>query len=202
MPVSITKIASEIAKTMSLKHHKQIAYKMIVENEFRMMVGLCVEPSRFSTTEFSVHTFIQALYKPLTTISLSIGNRIISFWEKKDLSEAIPIIQDCYEHLPSNSIASIIEEINNYKLIYRGSIDNRYELLAYSYIVINQYSNAKEYLKKIVSLEDDENADWFKDAVMRAKIILEMIKQEKWVELRNLLLSWQKETMTALKLPE
>lgn len=202
MPVSITKIASEIAKTLSINHHKQIAYKMIKQNDFRMMVGLCVEPSRFSSMEFSVNTFVQALYKPLTTISLSIGDRIISFWNKNNLSEAMPIIRNCYEQLPSNNICSIIEGINNYKLSYRGSIDNKYEFLAYSYIVINQYENAMEYLKKIIALEDNENADWFKDSVMRAKKLLYLIEQEHSMEIRNLLLSWQKETMTALKLPE
>ena len=114
----------------------------------------------------------------------------------------MPIIRNCYEQLPSNNICSIIEGINNYKLSYRGSIDNKYEFLAYSYIVINQYENAMEYLKKIIALEDNENADWFKDSVMRAKKLLYLIEQEHSMEIRNLLLSWQKETMTALKLPE
>lgn len=92
--------------------------------------------------------------------------------------------------------------INSHALIYRGSEIRRYEFIAYSYIVINQYENAMEYLKKIIALEDNVDADWFKDTVMRAKRLLYLIEKEDFEETRSLLLCWQKETMTALKLPE
>lgn len=200
MPITIRKITSEIAKALFLKHHANIAYRMIIQDDYSVIIGLCVEPR--PDGEFSVHTFIQPLFIPFPALLYSLGERI-GYWEREDLQIVIPVIQKYIEKLPHyDSISTIINMINSHALIYRGSEIRRYEFLAYSYIVINQYENAMEYLKKIIALEDNIDADWFKDAVMRAKKLLYLIEHDRAIEIRDLLLNWQKETMTALKLPD
>ncbi|MDE6702427.1 MAG: hypothetical protein K2K00_01975 [Muribaculaceae bacterium] len=201
MAISLTKIASEIAKTLSLKHNRDIAYKTITQDDFRIIAGLCVEPSPIG--QFSVHSFIQALYIPFPALVYSLGDRI-DYWDRADFPVAIHDIKEFYEQLPDyDSIGTIIDMINSRQLIYHcTNIINKYEFLAYSYIVINQYDEAKKYLIEIVAYENHEHPDWFIEQVERAKKLLDLMEQENWPEIRNLLLSWQRETMTALKLPD
>ena len=201
MRITITKITTEIAKTLSLKHQKDIAYKIMTQNDFGMIIGLCVEPL-FSASMFCVSTFIQPLYIPRTIIILNLSERI-DCWERTDLSLAMPIIENAYKQLPCDSITTIIDMVNNHRLPYRVvSFITKYEFLAYSYLAINQYDEAKKYLIEIVAFEKQDHRDWVKDYVKRAKKLLDLMEQENWTEIRNLLLSWQRETMTALKLPD
>ncbi|MDE5595154.1 MAG: hypothetical protein K2I89_06250 [Muribaculaceae bacterium] len=201
MAITLTKIASEIAKTLSLKHNRNIAYKTITQDDFRIIAGLCVEPSPIG--QFSVHSFIQALYIPFPALVLELGDRV-GYWDRVDFPAAIHDIKEFYEQLPDyDSIGTIIDMINSRQLIYHcTNIINKYEFLAYSYIVINQYDEAKKYLIEIVAYENHEHPDWFIEQVERAKKLLDLMEQENWTEIRNLLLSWQRETMTALKLPD
>lgn len=201
MAITLTKIASEIAKTLSLKHNRNIAYKTITQDDFRIIAGLCVEPSPIG--QFSVHSFIQALYIPFPALVLELGDRV-GYWDRVDFPAAIHDIKEFYEQLPDyDSIGTIIDMINSRQLIYHcTNIINKYEFLAYSYIVINQYDEAKKYLIEIVAYENHEHPDWFIEQVERAKNLLDLMEQENWTEIRNLLLSWQRETMTALKLPD
>ena len=201
MAISLTKIASEIAKTLSLKHNRDIAYKTITQDDFRIIAGLCVEPRPIG--RFSVHSFIQALYIPFPALVLELGDRV-GYWDRVDFPAAIHDIKEFYEQRPDyDNIGTIIDMINSRQLIYHcTNIINKYEFLAYSYIVINQYDEAKKYLIEIVAYENHEHPDWFIEQVERAKKLLDLMEQENWTEIRNLLLSWQRETMTALKLPD
>ncbi len=201
MKIALTKIASQIAKSLSLKHCRHIAYKMITHNGFKMIIGLCTEPDCYSPQEFSVHTFIQALYVPFPAEDLSLGERIVS-WDRTDLEGALSLIQECYERLPSDSISTVIEMLNTHQLSYYGSICNKYEFLAYSYIAINHYDYATIYLNKIVAFEKDKNREWYEDQIIRAKSLLNLIESNNWKQIRELLLTWQKETMASLKLLE
>ncbi len=198
---SLSTIASEIAKTLSLTHHKSLAYKYLIHDEFRMMIGLCVDPDRFTSAEFYVYYFFQPLYVPCPHIDLSLGDRI-GEWEKKDLSVALPVIKNCYEQLPCDSIDTILDKVNQHELLYFGSMINKYELFALSYLVIEKYDEARDYLNQIVALESADNWDWMITIIERAKTLLELIDGGKWTEIRELLLGWQKYTMTELKLPE
>ncbi|MDE5567044.1 MAG: hypothetical protein K2J12_01245 [Muribaculaceae bacterium] len=204
MAITLTKIASEIAKTLSLKHNRNIAYKTITQDDFRIIAGLCVEPSPIG--QFSVHSFIQALYIPFPALVLELGDRV-GYWDRVDFPAAIHDIKEFYEQLPDyDSIGTIIDMINSRQLIYHcTNIINKYEFLAYSYIVINQYDKAKEYLRMMVAFENYKDRPgwcWIKELVNAAKKLLDLMEQENWSEIRNLLLSWQRETMTALKLPD
>lgn len=200
MKIPLSKLSSEIAKYLSLKCQKKTgAYKIITENGFHMLVGLCVQPK--TSLEFSVDYYIQGLYVPYHLIDLSLGDWI-GRWERTDISTALPVIKDCYEHLPYDSIATIIDRLNNHQLHYWGSEINRYEFYAYSYLVIGRYNEARDYLNKIVAFENDKNAEWFEDRVRRAKKLLDLMDNGKRGEIRDLLLSWQRYTMAELKLPE
>ena len=201
MRISLSKIASEIAKALSLKHYNKDAYRIITEDGFHMMVGLCAEPNPYTSLEFSVHYYIQGLYIPYPRINLSLGDRI-GEWEKKDLSVALPIVRSCYEHLPCDSISTILDNVNSYELPYWGGKINRYELLSCSYLVINKEKEARDYLNRIIAFENDENVHWYEDQIKRAKTLLELMDQGNRDKIRELLLSWQKYTMTELKLPE
>lgn len=201
MKITLSKLASEIARTLSLKHHKKDAYRILSENGFNVLIGLCVEPNPYTSLEFSVHYYIQGLYIPHPRINLSLGDRI-GRWERTDISTALPVIKDCYEHLPCDSIATIIDRLNNHQLHYWGSEINRYEFYAYSYLVTDRYDEARDYLNRIVAFENDKNADWFEDRVRRAKKLLDLMDNGKRGEIRDLLLSWQRYTMAELKLPE
>ena len=194
------KIAQEIAKSLSLKHNKEIAYKIIAQNDFCVMLGVCVEPNRFTASEFSARYFIQPLYIPISYIVLSLGD-VIGEWDKTDLQNALSCIQQSYEHhLSIDDINQIIEMLNNGKLVFYGSLDNRYELLAYSYLVINRYDKAKHYLKKIVAFENNENVQWYKTQIERAKRVLQLLSNEQWKGIKEELLIWQKNTINELHL--
>lgn len=198
---TLSTIASEIANLLSLEHNKKIAYKIITQFDFCVMIGLCVEPSRFTPSVFSVRYFVQALYLPSSLIDLSLGD-IIGEWEKQDLSVALSVIQDKFKQLfsDSDSINTIIDQVNNYTLPYFGSLDNKYEFFAYSYLVINRYDCAIDYLNKLVSLGNEENALWYEAQIKRAKRMLNLIKQENWGEIKSNLLNWQKQTISSLHL--
>ncbi len=198
---SLSTIASEIAETLSLTHHKSLAYKYLLHDGFRIMIGLCVEPNRFTSAEFYVYYFYQPLYRPVSFVTLNLGDRI-GEWERKDLSVALPIIKNYYAELPCDSIDNILDKVNQHELHYLGSIGSRYEYLAYSYLVIKKYDKARDYLNQIVALESGENPDWMIPIIERAKTLLELIDAGKWTEIRELLLGWQKYTMTELKLPD
>lgn len=174
-----------------------------MQDDFRMIIGICVEPN--TSLEFSIHTFIQPLYIPFPYLLYSLGEWF-GHWNRADLSAALPVIQKCYDRLSSyDSIATVIDKINNHQLTYFGSEISRYEFLAYSYMVINKYDHATDYLKKIVDFEKDKDApgwSWMQDIIESAKKMLDLIAQENWAEIRNQLLDWQKVTMTGLKLPD
>lgn len=199
---TLSTIASEIANLLSLEHNKKIAYKIITQFDFCVMIGLCVEPSRFTPSVFSVRYFVQALYLPSSLIDLSLGD-IIGEWEKQDLSVALSVIQDKFKQLfgDSDSINTIIDQVNNYTLPYFGSLDNKYELFAYSYLVINRYDCAIDYLNKLISLENDDNAVWYDEQIKKAKKFLNLIKQGNWNEIKSELINWQNNTIKALHLP-
>lgn len=198
---TISTIASRLASMLSLRHNKRIAYKFITQNNFCIMAGLCVEPNRFTPTDFSVRYFVQALYLPSSVIDLSLGD-VIGEWEKRNLSEAISVIQDSFhKHFREvDSIHTIIDQVNNSQLPFFGSVDNRYEFLAYSYLAINKYNCAIDYLNKLLSLENEVHAVWYEDQIKRAKIFLNLIKHENWNEIKSNLIKWQYNTIKALNL--
>lgn len=198
---TLSTIASKIAGMLSLKCNTKIAYKIITQNDFCVMIGLCVEPNRFTPSDFSVRYFIQALYLPSSVIDLSLGD-VIGEWEKQNLSEALSAVQNSFqEHLCNvNSIQTTIDQVNNSKLPFFGSIDNKYEFFAYSYLAINKYDCAIVYLNKLASLEMEENAILYDSQIKRAKKILHLIKQENRDEIRSELIHWQNNTIKALRL--
>ncbi len=169
---SLSTIASEIAKTMSLTHHKSLAYKYLIHDDFRMIIGLCVEPDRFTSAEFYVYYFYQALYVPTHFINFALGDRIDE-WEKKDLSLALPVIKNCYEQLPCDSIATILDKVNKHELLYFGSMINKFEFFALSYLVMEKYDEARDYLDQIVALESGDNWDWMIPIIERAKTLIQ-----------------------------
>ena len=133
---TLSTIASEIASILSLKHNKRIAYKIITQNDFCVMIGLCVEPNRFTPSDFSVRYFVQALYLPSSVIDLSLGD-VIGEWKKQNLSVALSAIQNSFKQLfcDVNSIHTIIDQVSNSKLPFFGSLDNKYDFFAYSYLL-------------------------------------------------------------------
>lgn len=199
--LTLSTIASEIAKILSLKHNKKIAYKIITQNGFCVMTGLCVEPNRFYSSVFSVKYFVQALYLPSTYIDLSLGDTI-GEWEKQEISVALSEIRNNFNRFfyYNNSIPKIIDQVNKYQLPFLGSFDNKYEFLAYSYLVINKNDCAIDYLNKIVSLENDENAIWYNNEIKRAKKMLKLISQGNLKEVKSELIYQQKDTIKALRL--
>ena len=167
------------------------------------MIGLCVEPNRFTPNVFSVRYFIQALFLPSSFIDLSLGD-IIGEWEKQNVSIALSTIKEKFNMLFGNinNIGSIVEHVTNNQLPYFGSIDNKYEFIAYSYLVMNRYDCAVDYLYKIVSMESEENAIWRKELINRAKEMLCLVKQRKWEKIESELLNLQHETIKTLHLSE
>lgn len=198
---TLSTMASEIASMLSLMHNKRIAYKIITQNDFCVMIGLCVEPNRFTPSDFSVRYFVQALYLPSSVIDLSLGD-VIGEWEKQNLSVALSAIQKCFkQHFGDvNSIHTIIDQVSNSKLPFFGSLDNKYEFFAYSYLAINKYDCAIDYLNKLASLENDDNAIWYDDQIKRVKKIVNLIKRGSWNEIKSELINWQNNTIKALHL--
>lgn len=198
---TLSTIVSKIGGMLSLQYNRKIAYKIITQNDFCVMIGLCVEPNRFTPSDFSVRYFIQALYIPSSVIDLSLGDTI-GEWEKQNLSEALPAIKNIFQkHLCDvSSIRTMIDQVNNSQLPFFGSVDNKYEFFAYSYLAINNYDCAMDYLNKLVSLENDDNAIWHNDQIKRAKKIINLLKQKNWNEIKSELINWQNHTIRLLRL--
>ncbi len=203
MRISLSKIVSEIANMLSLKHNKKIVYKIITQNNFCVMIGLSIEPNRFTPNVFSVRYFVQALYLPSSFIDLSLGD-IIGEWEKQNVSTALSTIKESFNLLFGNinNIGTIVEYVNDNHLPYFGSIDNKFEFIAYSYLAMNKYDCAMDYLNKIVSMESEENSAWRKELINRAKEMLYLIKQRKWEKIESELLHMEDETIKTLHLSE
>lgn len=86
--LQISKIALEIANRLSLRHHKQIAYRLIVQNDFLMIAGFCVEPNRFQLDSFSVRYFIQPLYIKFDYLDLSLGD-VVGEWNITNITATL-----------------------------------------------------------------------------------------------------------------
>lgn len=200
MPTSQkSKLALKIAQLLSLRHHKHIAYKIIHQNDFLMIVGLFVDSNRFHSNRFSVRYFIQPLYIKFDYIDLSLGD-VVGEWEMTNLNtmsdEICQIYNTKLSHL--NSINDVISDLLNSQIRYYGSRDSKEEFFAYSYLAINENEKAIPFLTSLIELNKEDNKEWFANICSSATQIYKLLKQNNYNEVRNVMLSWQAHTKSSL----
>lgn len=195
----ISSVAFKIANKLSLYHHKQIAYKFLNHNNFLMVEGFCVEPSRFQSNTFSIRYFIQPLYIKFDYIDLSLGD-VVGEWEYTEidtsLDEVCQMYNDKLSHL--NSIIDVINAILNYQIRFYGSSVARTELFAYSYLVLNEYAQAIPFLTTLNALNADDNKEWYSTIISSASNMLKLIQHNNYAEIRDIMLLWQSYTRSKL----
>lgn len=191
----ISNVVLKIANKLSLYHHKQIAYKFLNHNNFLMVEGFCVEPNRFQSNTFSIRYFIQPLYIKFDYIDLSLGD-VIGEWEytKIDTSlyEICRVYNDKLSHL--NSIIDVVNAILNCQIRFYGSSVARTELFAYSYLVLNEYAQAIPFLTTLITLNDDDNKEWYSPIISSATHICKLIQHNNYAEVSDIMLLWQSYT--------
>lgn len=199
--LQISKIALEIANRLSLRHHKQIAYRLIVQNDFLMIAGFCVEPNRFQPDSFSVRYFIQPLYIKFDYLDLSLGD-VVGEWNITNINDSLDEICQIYNSKLShlNSISDVVSDLLNCQISYFGSNDSKEEFFAYSYLVLNEWAKAIPYLTSLIELNRDDNKEWFATVCSTAIQIYKLLQQNNYSEIRNIMLSWQTYTKGKLSI--
>ena len=196
-----SQLALKIAQMLSLHHHKDIAYKIINQNDFLMIVGFFVDSDRFHPNRFSVRYFIQPLYIKFDFIDLSLGD-VVGEWEITNLNNMSDTICQIYNtklsHL--NSINDVISELLNNQILYYGSQGSKEEFFAYSYLAINEKTKAILFLTSLIELNKNDNKEWFANICASATQIYKLLQQKNYTEVRNVMLSWQAQTKSCLGL--
>lgn len=194
-----SKLVLKIAQMLSLHHHKDMAYKIINQNDFLMIVGFFVDSNRFNSNIFSVRYFIQPLYIKFDYIDLSLGD-VVGEWEMTNLNTMPDAICQIYNtklsHL--NSIKAVITDVSNNQIPYYGSRDSKEEFFAYSYLAINEKAKAIPFLISLLNLSKDDNKEWFANTCSSATRIYKLLEQNNCTEVRNVMLSWQAHAKSSL----
>ena len=121
---------------------------------------------------------------------------MIGEWEYTEidtsLDEICRVYNDKLSHL--NSIIDVVNAILNCQIRFYGSSVARTELFAYSYLVLNEYAQAIPFLTTLITLNDDDNKEWYSPIISSATHICKLIQHNNYSEVSDIMLLWQSYT--------
>ncbi|MBR6639925.1 MAG: hypothetical protein IKL35_06150 [Muribaculaceae bacterium] len=198
-----TKVAKYLANELSLKHDGVKAYRIISHNGFKTAMGVFIDTISYMPEGFRLYFWCQCLYIPFPSFDLSIGNLddINGKWEDilpPNFANKIKPIYQKYSKI--ETLNDLITSLENRTIPYTASINNKYELYAYTHLILGNYNKSLAYLDKIIELEDEDIYDWVQEQIARAKTIKEYIQKNDIEKALETLKEWQTYTINNLKL--
>lgn len=194
----------KVMKEIELSNHYikegKLAYKMI-EHHTGLSILLGIYLDNTSNKEsFFVQYFAQCLYVPFPTYNFSLGDRIGSYWKIENLLELNQQIKSSIS-LSFDKIVSFNDFITFMETHpYYGNEVGKFQYLAYTYFILEDYKKSLYYLDKIIKLKEHSNPEWFQDEIVNAEIIKESIICMNYNQGIKHLLDWQERTISNIKL--
>lgn len=199
------KIAKSISQELSLKVKDDIAYRVISNNDFKAICGITIDTVSFNENTFKVHYFCLCLYLRAKYLPLSFGGE---FEHMEDYAgflsnDIINIVKNKYHKFDAiQNFSDIINVLEKDEIKYVGATTHKWELLAYTHLILGNYNKSLAYLDKIIELEDVNIYDWEQEQIARAKTIKEYIQKNDIEKALETLKEWQTYTINNLKLKD
>ena len=169
------------------------AYRVIKHESGCAIINGFFIDSTDTKDAFFFQYFGQCLFVPFVTFSFNLGDRIGSYWTVESLHN----LQSEIDRFAVFDGLMSFEDFIRYskKQNYYGNKIAKYEDLAYSSFVINEMSDAKTYLSKMMQVINKSNENWYESEKERAQFLLQQIQAENYMKGIDALLSWQETTI-------
>ncbi len=165
-----------------------------------ILKGFYFEGSSFSSDVFFLWVFFLPLYVPCSHVSFNLGKRLGSQWDAK----ADNLRENLREVIKKDGL-SMLEKVNSPDTLAKfapkvGHSDDPYlcESVYYSYVIDGDIKSAAKAYKKLCSTLSP-SIEWQKDMLGRANTLQSAMNQDLG-EAKRILIEWEKESVSALKL--
>lgn len=178
----------------------RLAYTIIEhETGSKILVGLYLDSS-LEKDSFLVQYFVQCLFVPFSTYNFSLGDRIGSYFSKREIELLNNELTKFRKFDSINSFDDFIPYLEN--STYYGDNVGRTNYFALTYFIQKDFDRALLNFAEIIKLKSHSNPDWFKEDILNAEFIKSCIEENDYQKGIKQILKWQIDTMKSLKISE
>lgn len=178
----------------------RLAYTIIEHKTgSKILVGFYLDAS-LDKDSFKVHYFVQCLFVPFSTYNFSLGDRIGSYFSKRDIELLNNELTNFRKFDSLYSFDDFIAYLEN--STYYGNNVERTKYFALTYFIQKDFEKALLNLVEIIKLKSHSNIDWFKEDVLNAEFIKSCIEENNYKKGIEQILKWQSDTVKSLKISE
>lgn len=203
------KLLQPIAEDLGLYLNRDIAYKMIELNGFKIILGLLFDTCS-NKNMFRPYYFGQCLFIPTNFLTLSFGdtithpreNRTTDFWDIESYQMYKSLIYTKFLDFVGNttSFKSFLNALVKRKYPYYSNESNKAEICAYINIILNNKKEALSWLKIVIDEPNPRNLTFVEERRGQTVKIFNLLKTDNYVSIFEIFCQWQNETINSLKL--
>lgn len=209
-----TKLIQPIADELGLAQHRDVAYKIIEHDGFKII--LCLLFDRVSDKDkFRPYFFGQTLFIPLEHLNLSFGNTIThplenpmpycrntDYWDVDSYTK--------YKSLICAKVTDFMNTVKSFQSFMNALVKRKYpyfsnhtheaEICAYINVILKRKKDALSYLKIVSEQPNPMNLNYIEEERQRAVTLSTLLATDNYDVIYEQLLQWQNKTITALGL--